>query len=217
MSIQKVRDHIILNEIFPEAPSSSSTLGAKRPRKNEDSKRQDVLEVCDIIISEINYRFSFSDHLVIAQLFYSDQFEQYKINFPDHILKSVRENFSSVNYLKLKTELQVIYERDDFNKSSGAVPMLQLFINNNLSESVKLLTILCTLPMTTVESERCFSTLKRIKTFLRNTMGQERLSALAMLSIEKQFVNSIHNFNERVIDHFANTKGRRLHLDFKKI
>ena len=82
--------------------------------------------------------------------------------------------------------------------------MLQLFINNNISatfsETVKLLNILCTLPMTTVESERCFSTLKRIKTFLRNTMGEERLSALAMLSIEKPFINSIVKFNARVIN-----------------
>jgi hypothetical protein len=48
-------------------------------------------------------------------------------------------------------------------------------LSETFSEAVKLLNILCTLPMTTVESERCFSTLKRIKTFLRNTMGQSRL------------------------------------------
>jgi len=42
--------------------------------------------------------------------------------------------------------------------------------------------------MSTAESERCFYTLKRIKTFLRNTMHQERLPALAMLSIEKNFI-----------------------------
>lgn len=76
---------------------------------------------------------------------------------------------------------------------------------------------LCAMPMTTVESERCFSTLNRIKIFLRNTMGQERLSALAMLSIEKTFTRSIPNFNERVIDHFAGTNERRIHLKFKHI
>ncbi|CAG9773300.1 unnamed protein product [Ceutorhynchus assimilis] len=106
-SIQNVRDKI-LNETSSEMPSSS-TLNAKRPRKNGDSNRQVALEVCDIITSEIKHRFSFSDHLVIAQLFYSDQFEQYKDNFPEHILKSVKQNFSSVNFLKLKTELKVIY------------------------------------------------------------------------------------------------------------
>ncbi|CAH1115251.1 unnamed protein product [Psylliodes chrysocephalus] len=99
--------------------------------------------------------------------------------------------------------------------------MPQLFINNNLSvtssETVKLLsmlTMLCTLPMATVESEQCFFTLERIKTFLRNTIGQERLFAFAMLSIEKPFINNIVNFNERAINHFSN-KDRRVDLKFK--
>ena len=35
-------------------------------------------------------------------------------------------------------------------------------------------------PVATAESERCFSTLKRIKTCLRNAMGQDRPNALAL-------------------------------------
>lgn len=34
----------------------------------------------------------------------------------------------------------------------------------------------------------CFSTLKRIKPFLRNTMAQDRLNALAMLPMEKNLI-----------------------------
>ena len=80
---------------------------------------------------------------------------------------------------------------------------------------MKLLKILCTLPITTVESERCFSTLKRIKTFLRNTMRGDRLCALAMLSMEKVLIRRIPNFNEQVIDQFAKSKDRRIDLLFK--
>lgn len=218
-SIQAVRDKL-LNDLSSEMPTTSSNT-TKRSRKNEDSKRRVALEVCDIIISEMHHRFSFSDHLVISQLFYSDQFENYKNNFPDNILNLVKKDYPSINFLKLKTELQVIYDRPDFRGSSGAVSLLQLFMNNNLSETfsetVNLLTLLCTLPMTTVESERCFSTLNRIKTFLRNTMGQDRLSALAMLSIEKSFVKGICDFNERVIQHFSTAKERRMDLQFKTI
>lgn len=58
--------------------------------------------------------------------------------------------------------------------------------------------------MTTAEAERCFSTLKRIKTFLRNSMGQERcLNDLGMLSMERELVLGLHDFNEKVIDRFA--------------
>lgn len=62
--------------------------------------------------------------------------------------------------------------------------------------------------MTPAEAEKRFSTLKRIKIFLRNVMGQERLNALAMLSVERELVRNMPAFNERVIDHFAALKER---------
>ena len=65
--------------------------------------------------------------------------------------------------------------------------------------------------MTTAESERSFSTLKRMKSFLRNTM----LNELAVLSIEKQLISEIKDFNQRVIDVFAASKNRRIELIFK--
>lgn len=45
-----------------------------------------------------------------------------------------------------------------------------------------LLSILASLPMSTCEAERSFSTLKRVKTYLRNKMGSERLNGLALMS-----------------------------------
>ncbi len=53
-----------------------------------------------------------------------------------------------------------------------------------IGRRVTLLRLLVTIPMTTFEPECCFSTLKRIESFLRSTMRQERLSALEMLTIE---------------------------------
>jgi hypothetical protein len=69
--------------------------------------------------------------------------------------------------------------------------------------------------MTTSESERCFSTLKRLKTFLRNTMAQDHLNALAMLSIEKKLTRDIPDFNTRVIEKFATQKDRRAKFLYK--
>jgi len=93
---------------------------------------------------------------------------------------------------------------------SGAVSLLSFIRSENLTstfgESMKLLKIIITIPMSTAESENFFSTLKRIKTFLRNTMHQERLSALAMLYIEKNFVMNIVDFNNKVIELFASSK-----------
>lgn len=49
----------------------------------------------------------------------------------------------------------------------------------------KLLQIMVTLPVTTCTSERSFSTLRRLKTYLRSTMGSDRLNGLALLNIHR--------------------------------
>jgi hypothetical protein len=75
---------------------------------------------------------------------------------------------------------------------NGILALLVFIIDNNLktvlTETFNLVNIICTMPMSTSECERCFSTLKRIKTFLRSTMTEDRLNALAVLSIEKHIV-----------------------------
>lgn len=120
---------------------------------------------------------------------------------------------------RLKTELGLIYSKDEFRSCSGAVDFLQFFMDNNLSElfseTVTLLKIIITTPMTTAEAERCFSTLKRVKTFLRNTMTQDRLNALATLSMERRIVTEMSDFNQRVIEKFANLKERRAKFLYK--
>ncbi|GFX40011.1 transposable element Tcb2 transposase [Trichonephila clavipes] len=48
-----------------------------------------------------------------------------------------------------------------------------------------------TVPVSTASAERSFSKLKLIKTYLRSTMSQVRLSALSVLSIEAEIVASV--------------------------
>ena len=72
------------------------------------------------------------------------------------------EAYPLLNKNKLKTELALIYSNDEFKTWSGAVALYQLLKGNNLqdtfSETVALLKILITTPMTTDESGRGFST-----------------------------------------------------------
>ena len=53
------------------------------------------------------------------------------------------------------------------------------------------LRIFCTLPVTIATGERSFSKLKHIKNVLRNTMGQDRLNDLAILSIEYDLARKV--------------------------
>lgn len=75
-------------------------------------------------------------------------------------------------------------------------------------EVITLLRFIITIPMITVEAGRDLSTLKRIKILLKSTMDEERLSTLAMMSTEKEMIHKLFDFNERVIDRFANRKER---------
>ncbi|XP_022165596.1 zinc finger MYM-type protein 1-like [Myzus persicae] len=69
------------------------------------------------------------------------------------------------------------------------------------------LRIILTIPVTSASAERSFSKLKLIKTYLRNTMTQNRLSGLAMLSIENEMASEL-NFDS-IIDAFAAKKSRK--------
>ncbi len=59
-------------------------------------------------------------------------------------------------------------------------------------------------------AERAFSCLKRIKTYLRSTIGQDRLSSLAILNIENEYINLIDL--DAVIYEFGNIKNRRMKI-----
>lgn len=194
----------------------------KRSRREEDfylSRTVAAKETCDIITTQIKTRFSFTTSCSAVSLFESQKFEEFEQKFPEKLLEDTVNVYSFLEKNRLKTELEIIYKRIDFRTMRGAVSLLQFFIENNLlssfSESYKLLLIIATIPMTTAEAERCFSTLKRIKTFLRSTMCQERLTALAMLAVEKEMISNIHNFNERVIDVFVSRKDRRMDFVYK--
>ncbi len=67
---------------------------------------------------------------------------------------------------------------------------------------------LLTYPVTTASNERSFSAMKRVKSYLRATMGQQRLSSFALLHIHK---NKQINVDD-VINRFAGATNRRLAL-----
>ena len=175
--------------------------------------------MCDTILSHAKERYSFTKHLISATLLQGDLFPQHSVKFPDSALETTVEAYPTLDKAKLKTELSLVYENEEFKACSGALALFQVFMENNLqdtfSETVSLLKILIATPMTTAESERCFSTLKRIKTFLRNTMAQDRLNALAMLSMEKNLIQNIPDFNTKVIEKFATQKDRRAKFMYK--
>ena len=71
-----------------------------------------------------------------------------------------------------------------------------------------LLKILCTLPVKTSECELTFSSLKRLKTYTRSTIGQERRSGLALIHIHQEMDLDL----KEIVNIFAQRYPRRLKL-----
>jgi len=69
------------------------------------------------------------------------------------------------------------------------------------------LLLFLTIPVTSASAERSFSKLKMIKGYLRSTMTQDRLSGLALLSIEQETARKV-NFDD-LIDEFAEAKASK--------
>ncbi|XP_050369399.1 uncharacterized protein LOC126787590 [Argentina anserina] len=67
--------------------------------------------------------------------------------------------------------------------------------------------ILLTVHVTVASTEKSFSKLKLLKSYLRSTMSQERLNGLALISIDNEMLGKI-SYN-KLIDDFAAKKARR--------
>lgn len=64
-----------------------------------------------------------------------------------------------------------------------------------------LLRLICTLPITTAECERSISRLRMLKTYLRSTIGEDRLNGLALMRMHRDIIVDV----SAVVDAFART------------
>lgn len=87
------------------------------------------------------------------------------------------------------------------------IDSLQLCSNSLFPNIYNILKVCATLPVTVATVERSFSTLKRIKTYLRNTTEEKRLNGLALMSIHREIEISV----SEVLDKFCE-KNRKLFI-----
>jgi hypothetical protein len=124
--------------------------------------------------------------------------------------------FTSELYLELLSFRNFyfhIYNKPDNNsmKEIHVIDYLRCMHKVGLSDSYPqfelLLRLFLTLPTGIASAERSFSVLRRVKSYLRSTMGQQRLSDLAILSIERDIAASLDM--TLITEEFAHVKARR--------
>ena len=126
----------------------------------------------------------------------------------DKYMTHVKQIESFYNLDNFIIEAEMWYEKALV--SSDESELLGLLDNAVFFPAVKCaITIFLTLPSTTCTVERSFSTMRRVKTWLRNTMSDDRLSGLCVLSVHRNWVNQNRDkFIDDVIDLYASDRRR---------
>jgi hypothetical protein len=92
-------------------------------------------------------------------------------------------------------------------------------LDTALPEVFKLGLLIVSVPSTTASVERSFSALKRIKTYQRSTLNEERLSGLAILSTEKDVLHQLKStatFYDNVITKFTKQERKWILLSSRQ-
>lgn len=126
-------------------------------------------------------------------------------------LKQKTNSFTSLYHLDgLDAEIEIWYKMW-MDKKLTEEELRDLNVSEFIKEAVcffpktkKALLILLAQPCTTSTVEHSFSSLRRIKTWLRSTIGEDRLIGLAMMSVHWKFVfRNYEEFLKEVVDKFA--------------
>ena len=74
-------------------------------------------------------------------------------------------------------------------------------VRNLFGQIQALLRLLLVVPATSCEAERSFSALRRLKTWLRSTMSQQRLNSVAVCHVHHAYIDEIDM--RTVVDDFV--------------
>ncbi|XP_075680253.1 zinc finger MYM-type protein 1-like [Dermatophagoides pteronyssinus] len=172
--------------------------GDDEPKSSpEDKYRIDYfLIIIDQALESFRNRFQYyrSHHKMFGPFYDSDRLKSLSESELDTCGRTIASVMGEdIECSDLVNEIRL--SREVLPSNLGLSQTLKYFSDNHLLELypnlVILLRILSTLPITVASAERSFSKLKLIKTYLRSTIGKDRFNALALLSIEQEFVNNI--------------------------
>ncbi|XP_068703729.1 zinc finger MYM-type protein 1-like [Montipora foliosa] len=164
----------------------------------------------DKVVSELQSRFEGNDQEVLCALGEIVISRSPSINNIQTV-----SNFYGVDSEMLSSEKSSFenYDCGDPFQRKNAAMMVKTMHQNGLHDILpvlyKVASILATIPATSCSAERSFSAHRRIKTFLRSTMGQDRLSSIAVINIEREYANkTMQNDMHRIIDIFGRRSNR---------
>ena len=203
----RLQTDMIVSEPISQGRSEAETL-------NDFMRIKIYFPIIDTALTELSYRRRFSDdniailRTVCALMPGTENFLDADVLQP--MTAHYKCNMDDFN-LELRQMKRMIARKTidntmpDFDSEVDKLVAFANFVSkydDAFFELNRLIGIAITLPVTSVEAERSISCLKLIKTHLRTTMPDDRLSDIAMLSVHSQRENAPDL--DLVVDKFAN-------------
>lgn len=121
--------------------------------------------------------------------------------------------YPEVDKSKLQTQLAMFRQQFEYSTTQEAQQILRSAapeVRLLFSQVETLLRILLVIPATSCEAERSFSGLRRLKTWLRSTMSQQRTNAVAVCHVHQKYLDCLDT--RELVNDFIGNNERRVHL-----
>ncbi|XP_069473258.1 zinc finger MYM-type protein 1-like [Ambystoma mexicanum] len=199
----------------------STTVG-KRPSHYEHSedrmpqterlKKEVFFSTLDRFVSELDARFTDNMGLITAAGMFNPRAKNF-LDLSSALVIADHYPGTRVNYANLTAELDTAMSFLSNKNTPGIHSVMHclLYHPRGFSEVLNLLNLVLALPITTATNERFFSSLKRVKNFLQNRCGDERLSDLLIMACEPMEVQQI-DLSEAIV-RFADLRHRKYPQD----
>ncbi len=141
--------------------------------------------------------------LDVADMQFRERFEQEGMQMLRHLeqvlltgkIHGVVQQYPEINPDILKVQLALIRMKYSFQSSTEIVAVLQGMtpeVRGLFDQVETVARLLLVVPVSSAESERSFSSLRRLKTCLRSTMTQTRLNSVAVCHVHKDNLNRVN-------------------------
>ena len=168
--------------------------------------RQMYFESYDYIINAITESFDQPDFKMYATMQNVFLYAINGLDFASEMVKpTIKNNVSFVDLYSdevdvntFKTQLELLpsifkaFEPVSIHNIFKFVREMTIAKRNLISEVITLINLIVVAPATNAESERIFSAMKRVKSYLRNKMTNQRLNHLMVMHVHKDRLDNLN-------------------------
>uniref|UniRef100_A0A8C5LEW8 Zinc finger, MYM domain containing 1 n=1 Tax=Jaculus jaculus TaxID=51337 RepID=A0A8C5LEW8_JACJA len=150
----------------------------------------------DTVLKNLKLYFSEFDYCKIKQisellLKWNDPLNEATARHVQMFCKFDIDIIPELRFYRQYAKLNFVIDYGSINFTTLGYLFIQHSLHNSIPCLSKLLCIALSWPITSPNDEELFSTLPRLKTYLSHTMGQEKLSSLALMAVEQELVNKL--------------------------